>query len=109
MKVFCFGFIVYLVMLLTQPCQDVFAAVNDCAGSDECTAHFDDPAGSDPVSDDCSPLCICACCSLSVADHSFPFGIKTVLTVRPLSQKTIEYQNTHAKTYQTSIWQPPKA
>ena len=109
MKVFCFSFIVYIVLLLTQPCQDAGAMVNNGVAKTTPFSQNDKPYQNDPRSDECSPFCICSCCGLSVAEHSTSLRVTTRIERIALPTIFIEYKNSNTTTYQDSIWQPPKA
>ncbi|MFT3744147.1 MAG: hypothetical protein QM785_07625 [Pyrinomonadaceae bacterium] len=109
MRVFSFVFIVYIVMLLTQPCQDMIAAFDGGNGPNSAVAHVDQPSDPQYSTDDCSPLCFCSCCSLSVADRAIAkISVTTIATVT-LSESPREYDSPFTSTFQNSIWQPPKA
>lgn len=110
MKIFCFSFIVYIVLLLTQPCQDMGAVIgNNVAAGDTRFSQNDPRPHNDSSMDECSPFCICSCCSLSVADHTVSIQITAALIVTFNSTIQVEYKNPNTTTYQASIWQPPKA
>lgn len=109
MRVFCFIFIVYLVLLLTQPCQDLAATVGDCGETDTQTAHVESTSDTDPLADECSPFCICSCCSHPVANHKLSLGITSEVKYIAISTTLTEYINPYTKGHQNSIWQPPKA
>lgn len=106
MRVASFTFIVYFLILLTQPCQDVFAVAEKHSDSDTCAVQNADQG--DPVSDECSPLCICGCCSLAVADHTFSPVIARQTVIMESRETLIEYNNPYTPQYLDSIWQPPK-
>ena len=108
MKVFCFSFIVYFVLLITQPCEDILAYVDSCNGKNTEIVHLDNTSDSDPQADDCSPFCICSCCSLSAADRSVARYISASIESVSIEIEAIEYLNPYSKAHQNSIWQPPK-
>jgi hypothetical protein len=109
-RVFCFSFVVYLVLLLTQPCQDLAAMVNDCADNNAHVAHLERTSDTEPPGpDECSPFCVCSCCSLSVVNHTVPVGVMTKAENVTIPSTLIEYTNPYTKAHQNSIWQPPKA
>lgn len=97
------------MLMLTQPCQDVFADVNDCDEKDRQVVHLDSSPETDPGPDECSPFCICSCCSLTVIDRSFSFSISADAKSAPVTKALAEYTNPYTKVHQNSIWQPPKA
>ncbi len=109
MRVLCFTFIVYLVILTTQPCSDMAAMLNDCGDRNLEITHVESTSDSDSQLDDCSPFCICSCCSLSVVDHTVSVGLTTHVENVAILTTLIEYTNPYAKAHQNSIWQPPKA
>ena len=109
MRAFCFIFIVYIVLLLTQPCQDMIAAFDGGNDPNSAVARVDQPSNPEHPSDDCSPLCFCSCCSLSVADRAVAkISVTTIATVS-FSAIPTEYTSPVTSTFQNSIWQPPKA
>ena len=108
MRTFCFIFIVYVVFLLTQPCQDLAAlGVNGCE-SDTYSAHVE-RSPEQPCDDECLPFCICSCCSHPVANVVFTLGMTTATKVDAIYADLIEYRDPDTQTYRNSIWQPPKA
>lgn len=109
MRAFSFVFIVYIVMLLTQPCQDMLAGFDGGKNSDSAAVRIDQPADPQHSSDDCSPLCFCSCCSLSVADRANPRISMTTIATISFSAIPTEYDAPVTSTFQNSIWQPPKA
>lgn len=109
MKPTSLAIIVYLIFLLTQPCQDVFASARETAPGDTFVAAVGETTETESESDECSPFCICSCCSISVAYHSF-------VTVNSVSRPAeihrtvrVEYRGLDSKSFSGSIWQPPKA
>ena len=107
-RTFCFIFIVYVVFLLTQPCQDLTAlGVNRCE-NDTLSVHVErSPAPSQD--DECLPFCICSCCSHPVANVVFTLSLSTETKVAVTYSNLIEYPDPDSQTYPNSIWQPPKA
>lgn len=109
MRSFCFIFIVYVVLLLTQPCQDLAVAAGDKCGDDARNAvHIEQAQAEQPEGDDCSPFCVCSCCSHPVVNVKFTFGLTGGATVVTVHSNLIEYNDPHAATHLNSIWQPPK-
>jgi len=107
MRAVSFFTIVYILFLLSQPCQDVFAAppsvdLRRCAAVQQ-------PQPPDSVHGEfCSPFCICSCCGLSVGCHSevmvaVPKRVTTVLL-----ENLLENTNPALNIPSYSIWQPPK-
>lgn len=109
MRIFCFSFIVYLVILLTQPCQDLIAKFDECSKQDTQIAHTEKQSDPFPQSDDCSPFCFCSCCSLSVANRSSAIAATARIEPVAILTATSEYRSPNTATYHDSIWQPPKA
>jgi len=105
-KITSFGLVIYVLVLLTQPCEDVFAFPSQLDQSETASILIDAPNDREPET--CSPFCICGCCSLSVASHTFTSleSIETVIHSTPKAPLT--YRNLHGATYLSSVWQPPK-
>ena len=100
-------FVIYTVVLLTQPCQD-FRAVS--LEYQKTVSSISDPIPSDSESgpETCSPFCICGCCGLSVVHHGFTTIATTnriTVTENPLAPI---YQAPITNSFIDSIWQPPK-
>jgi hypothetical protein len=108
-KVFCSVFIVYLVVLLTQPCPDLAAMVRDKDNGDVVATHVDSTTPADCDEEECSPFCICSCCSHPVANHQFSFGMTTEVKTLAVAKIAAEYNNPNLKAFHNSVWQPPKA
>ena len=110
MRGFCFTFIVYIVLLLTQPCQDLAAKFIDCQDSDTQAAHMERSSNTDPFTgDECSPFCVCSCCSHPVSSHKFPSGLTLRVESREIPTTIDNYVGPYDNAHQSSIWQPPKA
>lgn len=100
-------FIFYLLLLSWQPCQDLVTNTG---------FHPKPIAGQTDLhdmqeqneSDDCSPFCICSCCQTSVTYAYFSQPLANKITIKITSKLPLDYQNPDEKTYQNSIWQPPK-
>jgi hypothetical protein len=106
-KLFSFVLALYVLVLLSQPCQDVFALPGDRdQGSAVASIHKPSEPGSE--SETCSPLCICGCCGLSVAHHTFTTIGTLEAVIRATPPAPIGYRDPYDTTYQTAIWQPPK-
>ncbi|MEK7857253.1 MAG: hypothetical protein AAB288_14270 [Acidobacteriota bacterium] len=109
MRVFCFIFIVYIFVLLAQPCQDAFGDLDTSGHKKDAVAHVDRPAPSDEHSDECSPFCICSCCGHQTAAR-FPSASMSMKADHVLISADIsDYTAPSTSTFQNSIWQPPKA
>lgn len=105
---FSFIFIVYLVLLLTQPCQDMVSMVDDRGQAAE-VSSIDNTPPNDPTGDACSPFCICSCCSISVADRAVTMTRTGHIVILDSAHTPGEYTSPDTVAYQNSIWQPPKA
>lgn len=105
MKTFTFTLIIYILLLLTQPCQDTFAQGIDISNTD----NVQQPLQDDPIPDDCSPFCICACRQVPSAYRHFTSVDVVEVTVAAIPATAFEYQNPYTKNFRDSIWQPPKA
>ena len=104
MKPISFVLIFYILFLLTQPCQDVFAApkgVNVAADVQQ-TEH------EEKESDECSPFCICSCCSLNVGYHSLTSVVEPKSSISAHRINSTIYCEPHRNNFSDSIWQPPK-
>lgn len=108
MRVFRLSFILYIVILLTQPCQDLALTAEDSV-SNSTFSQQHEQSNQMPQSDECSPFCICSCCSLSVVDHSVSFTVTTVMKSVETKAYLSDYTSPYTATLPTSIWQPPKA
>jgi len=104
-KLFTFFFIIYTVVLLTQPCQDFQAASLELK---QTVTSGSIPSDSEAGSETCSPFCICGCCGLSVVHHGptttaiserieFTENMLVSIYYAPLTNSFID-----------PIWQPPK-
>jgi hypothetical protein len=108
MKVFCFIFSFYLLILSWQPCQDLvnidsFHSQNTYAQTDFHNSQEQNE------SDDCSPLCICSCCQISFDSNNFGFPEPENIKVEILQKSINFYKNPYQKNYNPNIWQPPKS
>lgn len=107
MRAVSFSIIVYILFLLSQPCQDVFAASATIDSEPVATVGSHQTPG-DEQGEFCSPFCICSCCGLNVGYHS------VFMVAEPKRVKTVMLENLLENTYPAlsipsySIWQPPK-
>ena len=108
-KVICFSFIVYIVVLLAQPCQDLAAMVEDRNDNKTQISRIQSSHETDPKADECSPFCVCSCCSLSIVDRSITVGVAFEPERIAALAGLIGYSSPYSKAHQNSIWQPPKA
>jgi hypothetical protein len=108
MRIFCFIFILYLLLLSWQPCQDLAAKDISCTSTPKAQqSHLHDT--SQPTeNDDCSPFCVCSCCQISTANARPTFMVKNRFTVSTEKATEIFYQNEYSQQHLDSIWQPPK-
>ena len=97
-----------MILLSAQPCADIVSPVDPQGHSISETSHIDQPT-QDCGMDDCSPFCICSCCSHPAASKQIGFSIS--VEAAPLTVQTTvgNYQNPYKKTSLSTIWQPPKA
>jgi hypothetical protein len=102
-------FIIYTVVLLTQPCED-FQADSLEKKAQTIVTSVSDPIHSDsePGPETCSPFCICGCCGLTVLHHGFTTLAMTDRITVAETALTAFYQPPTNRTYVDSIWQPPK-
>lgn len=107
MRFFCIIFSFYLLFLSWQPCQDITAnkVIHQKNYAEQPDFHVTQEQNE---TDDCSPFCICSCCQTSVTYANLFFRITNIITNKITSKTSAFYQNPDEKTYQNSIWQPPK-
>lgn len=104
MKPISFVLIFYILFLLVQPCQDVFAAPRNAIAS----ADIKQTDQEEKESDECSPFCICSCCSLSVGYHSLTSVAEPKPTAFLRRINSTEYCEPYLNNFSNAIWQPPK-
>ncbi|HQZ82376.1 MAG TPA: hypothetical protein PLR83_04085 [Pyrinomonadaceae bacterium] len=111
MRVFSFIFVVYMLVLLAQPCQEfVASASGDSAACPTTAVVRGDTPESGSKTDGCSPFCICSCCSInSMGAHTVSVAIESPATVNAIPREIAAYSSQHTSNYLASIWQPPKA
>lgn len=105
-KVFCFIFIIHLVVLLSVPCEEFFP---DTPSNQSQIAMFVSGRDEETQTDDCSPLCICSCCGQSVASPVLNFAVTTEIQNAAIITTLPESSTPETATYNDSVWQPPKA
>lgn len=110
-RVFSFIFVVYMLVLLTQPCQEFVASAREVPAARSAAAVVrSDVPKNDPKTDGCSPFCICSCCSInSMGAHTASVGIESPVVVSAIPREIAVYTSQHTSSYLASIWQPPKA
>ena len=108
MKVFCFIFSVYILLLSLAPCDELtaMAEFENANVSQETFIHND--FQTDENGDDCSPFCICSCCHFSTVYQFKTFSVTEKITILAVSTPENSYQNPYLKDHKNSIWQPPK-
>lgn len=108
MKLFCFIFSFYLLVLSWQPCQDLLKPTNfHPQTSYEQTDIHDTEEQNE--SDDCSPFCVCSCCQTSFASNNFSYPEAEKIKVEVIQSPLIYYENPYYKNFNSDIWQPPKS
>lgn len=96
-------FTIYLLALTVYPCSDAETCADDSpSGSKVELASHDH---SQDETDQCTPFCICACCSatirLTVTEVILPAAFHNTTHTIPYTERPL-LTNPHA------IWQPPK-
>jgi hypothetical protein len=101
--------ILYVLALLTQPCQDLQDAFFQVKAKTTVAAVSSSiPSDGEPVPETCSPFCVCGCCSLSVVHQGLTsFAMIESFTVTETGLLPA-YQSPSNGFYVDSIWQPPK-
>ncbi|MEO7540291.1 MAG: DUF6660 family protein [Pyrinomonadaceae bacterium] len=108
-RTFSLIFIVYIVMLLTQPCQDMVTMFDQCDPGSE-TAHIENPSADHDCAEGCSPFCICSCCGGSVVvNHLVSIAVASHSITTVISPTMSEYTSDDRTPFGNSVWQPPKA
>lgn len=108
-RIFCFIFIIQVVALLTQPCEEIFPNVLGNVYNTAQVSRLDDRTPAETQRDECSPFCICSCCSHPMATQTFSFAVTTQAKQKPEPTPLAEYTNPYSANHSESIWQPPKA
>ncbi|MCY7376986.1 MAG: hypothetical protein LH472_13590 [Pyrinomonadaceae bacterium] len=108
MKIFGFTFIVYLLLLSWQPCQDFVVEDVSCSFAENQQSHLHDHRPSEEAGN-CSPFCICSCCQTATADTHLTFSVKSRFTISVEKTFKAFYQNNYSQQNLNSIWQPPKS
>lgn len=107
-RVFCFSFIVYLVLLMSQPCKDVVAQASQCGDEPEVSAHFESSNHQETAEDECSPYCMCSCCGQAVARNQTSFDTTFDVETTYNAARLTTYSAPNGSLFPTSVWQPPK-
>jgi hypothetical protein len=108
-KFVSFTFILYILILLSQPCTDVFALGNDGNEPTVASVQNETPTSQESGGEACSPFCACSCCSLSVASQNFTVLVTIDAQVGTPTLAALHYTPPYNKTYQNNVFQPPKA
>ena len=98
-------FLFYFMALFTVPCSD---AKNSCK-DDKPVAKEQTHSHNRDHDDNCTPFCLCTCCSVSIdtfvfIPHKFNIPIQTFSTKKTAIRDILFTSN-----YLSNIWQPPKS
>jgi hypothetical protein len=109
MRIFCFIFSFYLLLLSVQPCQDFVASGFSYLQIENEQAQLQDNSkDSEPESNECSPFCICSCRQVSVGDKIPVLTSSEQIAVITQSTAHFFYQSNYSHQHLNFIWQPPK-
>jgi hypothetical protein len=108
MRVFCFIFSIYLLLLSVQPCQDFATSEFSRPQIESEQAQLHNDENTESESRECSPFCICSCRQVSVADKMPVLASGELLAVFTKSVAGIFYQSNYSHQHLNSIWQPPR-
>ncbi|WP_460893971.1 DUF6660 family protein [Rufibacter soli] len=103
MKWFAVLLSVFMIVMSCVPCADA-AQGEDTLAQTNISSNQDSDAHS-PVTDLCSPLCICNCCA---GFTLLTANLKTNSLVVKITIQEPIYQEVAARTPTFSIWQPPR-
>ena len=92
----------YVLYMVSLPCVD--EAINCNKVSTEISSGHNNHHDTNHV-DECSPFCVCACCSVSVDITTFVFETNPVRNIQ--SQLLPNYKESLSSFF-LPIWQPPK-
>jgi hypothetical protein len=108
MKLFCFIFSFYLLLLSVQPCQDFAAGEfsRPPTGNEQMLLYNDEDTQTE--THECSPFCICSCRQVSFKNNFSVFSLSKEIAVFAKLTSQIYYQNNYSHQHLDSIWQPPK-
>ena len=107
MRPIAFTIIVYILFLLTQPCQDALGAPPSFSGGAAVSQGANDEDCEDG-GDGCSPFCICSCRQAPAGYFGFDSGIERKIATVPIRAEDLEYECRVPTATLDSIWQPPK-
>lgn len=105
MKLSCYLFSFYMLLLTCTPCADTYE--DYLKSKESIISQTDDRNTNKEHNETCSPFCICTCCG-----HQTPFNILAALikytkAFKVDKQFTI-YNQSIVSSYYGNIWQPPK-
>ncbi len=103
MKIFAFILAFTILALSVMPCMDGGLANN---GSTKVEISKTDNHNEHNDTDDCSPFCICSCCSTTISSHTLSFNYFDKLVF--LAKKYSAFKSSNYSNVSISIWQPPK-
>jgi hypothetical protein len=99
---------VQVLVLLSQPCEELFPDPSE-TNDRQYVSRYENGSTSEQQQDECSPFCLCSCCSHPVANQTFSFAITTHIEQSKIENTFTDYANPITTTYTDSVWQPPKA
>jgi hypothetical protein len=108
MKIFCFIFSFYLLLLSTQPCQDLAAGGDTFLQMENKQILPREDGKPQTENHECSPFCICSCRQMSIS-YNYTALARTELaaiTIRKISKART--QDNYTDQHLDTIWQPPK-
>ena len=107
MRPTAFIIVVYILVLLTQPCQDVLGAPPSVSGEVGISQGAEDE-DCEEGDDGCSPFCICSCRQAPAGYFSIETEPAMTISVKAEHSSELEYECRIPSASLTSIWQPPK-
>ena len=107
MKVFLIIFSVFILFLSISPCCDSDGCIETSKTIDK--IHSTSKEHQDKEHQDfCSPFCVCACCSHSIATSKLFQAFYEITIVLEENYKQNHYTSNFLSKFEPSIWQPPK-
>ena len=107
MRPTAFIIVVYILFLLTQPCQDVLGAPPSVYGEPAYSQGAKDEDCEDG-DDGCSPFCICSCRQAPAGYVSIETAPDVRVALMPEYSSELEYECRITSASLNPIWQPPK-
>lgn len=105
MRFIAIAIITLTVFLTLQPCQEV-QAISPANGA---AASFVHVAGTEDCEDgECSPFCICSCCSHLVSYHVPEAAFNVTRTAEAEPRAVLLIRTFSPRSFKNSVWQPPK-